>query len=213
MNRILLAASAVFASMLLGVNARAGIFDGIRVGAVGGLTSSETSVKSFDTKTISAYHAGVALQIPLIGKLSIQPELLYQVKGSSFNTEGGTLGGWAGSMDIKNGYLELPVQIQWGPDLLLFRPYVLAEPFLGYQLNSKVNNSELKSLESGMNRLEYGLGVGFGIELWRLQLSAKYYWNYGNLYKDGSISKDLFKEAINGGSNFNGLAFSLAVFF
>ena len=126
------------------------------------------------------------------------------------------------------GYIELPLQLQWGPDLLLFRPYVLAEPFLGYAIatNSKgktqldVSASSSSFKESGMSRLEYGFGLGGGIEIWRIQLSAKYFWNFGSLYdQGGSVGgtadavAQTVKSAFGDKKSFNGIMFSLGLMF
>ena len=39
---------------------------------------------------------------------------------------------------------------------------------------------------TGLNRLEYGLGLGIGIDVWKLQVIGRYNWNFGVLgnYKD-----------------------------
>ena len=34
-------------------------------------------------------------------------------------------------------YVEVPVNIQWGPDLLIARPFVFASPFIGYNLKNR----------------------------------------------------------------------------
>ena len=34
----------------------------------------------------------------------------------------------------------------------------------------------------GKERFEYGLGIGAGINVWKLQLIARYNWNFGSLY-------------------------------
>ena len=35
--------------------------------------------------------------------------------------------------------------------------------------------------ESGINRWEYGLGVGIGLEVWKFQVIGRYNWNFGSL--------------------------------
>ena len=109
-------------------------------GIVGGYTSSSLKMREMSFKSSAGIHAGVAYNLPLGAGFNLQPMLLYNVKG--FNWEGSNtdvLKEQAG----KFGYVELPVQLQWGPDLLLQRPYILAEPFVGYAVTgSKVINSE-----------------------------------------------------------------------
>ena len=92
-----------------------------RLGIVAGFTSSSSTVKDVDTKSISLYHAGLAFEIPLGGGFAIQPEAIYQVKGMSLSNWGNsTSKDVRNSFETKVGYLEVPVQIQWGPDLLAF---------------------------------------------------------------------------------------------
>jgi hypothetical protein len=123
-------------------------------------------------------------------------------------------------MDV--GYLELPVSVQWGPDLLLFRPFLDVTPFVGYAVNSTIKTEALNALEVvtkndwdgfSMNRFSYGLGLGGGIEVWRLQFICRYNWNFGPLFDaDGALNvqpvNELFKD-----KNFGGVTLSLAFMF
>ena len=212
MKRLFLTAVAAVAVMVSGLNAGAQV----KVGVLGGFTSSSTKASDISTESVSLYHAGLAAKVSLPYNLAIQPQLVYQVKGTAVD----------GSVDfsMKTGYVEVPVQLQWGPDLLVCRPYVLAEPFVGYAVNVKSVASvagvekivkDFKDLN--LNRFEYGLGVGAGVEFWRLQLAVKYFWNFGELTgeaKDlaGAISGAAY-DAISDGKSFSGINVSLALFF
>jgi hypothetical protein len=181
-------------------------------GIIGGLTSSKSSIKDVDASSLSLYHIGLTAEIPIVSGLYIQPSLLYQVKGTSVDNLDDAE--WE-DFEMKVGYLELPVQIQWGPDLGFFRPYAFAEPFVGYRLGSS-NDGEAKTIKSELKKVEYGLGVGAGIDFWKLQFSLKYYWNFGDIYGSGNIPDtvgDTVRDAVNNGNNFNGVAFSVAVLF
>ncbi len=189
-----------------------------RVGIIGGFTSSSTSIKEVDNKSVSLYHVGLTAEIPLFGGLAIQPSVLYQVKGLSADKWGSSsVSETVGSFETKVGYLEVPVQIQWGPDLLAFRPYVFAEPFIGYRLGQNTEGVFADGLKDSLKKFEYGLGVGGGVEVWKLQLSIKYFWNFGDIYdKGGNLidsSKDAVRDAVNNGNNFNGIMASVAFFF
>lgn len=175
-------------------------------GVVGGFTSSELKFKNVNKTSIAGYHAGVAYNLPLISGLAIQPELLYNVKGTSL-----------ASFKTSLGYVELPVQLQWGLDLLLLRPYIFAEPFIGYAVNWSVKESttslgadlDLNRLNS---RMEYGLGIGGGIDVYnRIQLSFKYFWNF----EDCGLGDypGMIKDHITERKSFDGFALSVGVFF
>ena len=202
-----------------------------RLGIVAGFTSSSSTVKDVDTKSISLYHAGLAFEIPLGGGFAIQPEAIYQVKGMSLSNWGNsTSKDVRNSFETKVGYLEVPVQIQWGPDLALFRPYVFAEPFIGYGINvsNKIDIAGIADKEkrqewadNAMKRLEYGCGFGIGLDFWMLQLSVQYFMNMGGLADDnGKITTDAANEAIKAvvnnaydKNNFNGIKVSAVLFF
>ena len=149
----------------------------------------------------------------------VVPALLYQTKGTKLSDA--NIDNF--KLNAKVGYLEVPVQIQWGPDLLAFRPYIFAEPFVGYGLFAKAKDNragetlKTSSFEkSGLSRWEYGLGLGAGVEVWRFQVSAKYFWNFGSLYSsDGELNQvgQTIKSAFKDGRNFNGVTISLAYMF
>lgn len=210
-----------------------------QLGVVAGFTSSSTNldVQNFDTKSVSLFHVGVAYKLELGMGLAIQPELLYQMKGAELtigDTAKETIANVAGSLETKTGYLELPVEIQWGLDLGIAKPYVFVAPFVGYAVTTKelsegtvqvlglalTSNPEPVTswAESAKNRLEYGIGGGLGVELLgRLQISAQYFQNLGRLYKEGNIqSADAISSAIQNTvkeKNYGGLKISAALFF
>ena len=143
---------------------------------------------------------------------AFQPELLYNVKGFNWNdlNEGDGSAAWD---KAKYGYVEVPLQLQWGIDLVMLRPYAFVEPFAGYAVSGKkwINSGEANKIdfENAKSRLEYGLGVGAGLEVMsKVQLSFKYFWNFENAQSFAEI-KDTVKE----GKSFNGLIFSVGLFF
>ena len=201
---------AVAAALLLCVCASAQ-----KVGIVGGFTSSELKLKNIEKSSVAQYHVGLAYNQPLILGFAIQPEIIYNVKGTSFDQLQG-LADFKATM----GYVEVPVQIQWGVDLLVAKPYVFAEPYVGYAVNGKweanvaslltpsgdVDMSELDS------RWEYGFALGFGVNvLSRIQLSAKYFWNFDDCKIDQYT--DQIKQNISEKKGFTGVAISAAIFF
>ncbi|MGM9741917.1 MAG: porin family protein [Candidatus Cryptobacteroides sp.] len=190
-----------------------------RAGLTAGFTSSSSNSKRWDANSIGRYHFGFTAQLPIALGFAIQPSVLYQAKGTKLN------GAEAETSDInaKVSYLEIPVQVQWGPDLVAFRPYVFVEPFVGYGLHAKAKSTEdgtsvkTTSFEkAGLARWEYGASLGAGIDVWKLQASVKYYWNFGSLYNESGKMNDVgsqIKDAFKDGRNFNGVTISIAYFF
>ncbi|MBR1575578.1 MAG: PorT family protein [Bacteroidales bacterium] len=198
MKRLFVAALA----LLLSVGAFAEGF-----GLVGGFTSSQMEMKDVNFKSSAGIHAGLAYNLPLGAGFALQPELLYNVKGFNWGAE---------SSDVlkekaKFGYVELPVQLQWGLDLVMLRPYVLAEPFVGYAVSGKkvLGGTEAKVDWEGMkSRLEYGLGIGAGIEVYnRIQVAFKYYWNFEDATQWNQVSDKVKAKS------FSGLVFTAGIFF
>ena len=195
----------------------------VHFGVTGGITSTQTvadlKAVGFDKAAISDWNAGVALKFKDILGLSIQPSLIYASKSNVVGEEGD-------AQSVKSNYLQLPVQVQYGINLFGIRPYIFAEPFLGYCLSTSV--ADVASAEtaqwSGFGDLEYGLGAGIGVNLWFLQVSVRYSWGLG---KVGDFDFDKVKESVgekavglidsyknNSLDNmFNGLSISAAIFF
>ena len=190
----------VLTALFIGVAASA------QVGVIAGVTSTTTDINAardaLKAGDITLYHIGLTSKMDL-GAITLQPSLIYNVKGTQLSeaTAGGDY-----TADFKTGYLELPVQLQLGLNLGGFRPYVFAEPFVGFA----ITNEFTKSFETALgtetetsdasnqwenigtdlkDRLEYGVGAGVGIDLLNsLQISVRYYWNMGQLY-NGEANK------------------------
>ena len=98
--------------------------------------------------------------------------------------------------------------MQWGINIAgAVRPYGFVEPFVGYGITNeeKISNftgeNSKDAWDNVKNRLEYGVGVGFGVEvLSHLQVSVRKFWNIGNLYDENGETFKTFKEAINKGA-------------
>jgi hypothetical protein len=167
-------------------------------GIIGG--ASFTNIRDVSSGLTTSYHAGLTYKFDLPFGFAVQPSLLYHAKSSNVETalsEGG-------SFDLKAGYLELPVSIQWGPDLILFRPFLDVTPFVGYGLNNDIEGWKTNDWDN-LQRLEYGVGLGVGMDIWKFQLIGRYNWNFGQLFTTNSI---LPKDA-----NFGGVTLSLAFLF
>ncbi len=115
-----------------------------RFGVSGGMTFSEGNTLG---------HIGVTWQQKVAMGFSFQPSVLFNMKGM----EGSQIGS-----------VEVPVAVQWGPDLLLFRPYVEFVPFVGVNI-----------FGNGVQptKMECGFGLGGGLEIWKIQVDARYNWN------------------------------------
>jgi len=139
-------------------------------GIKGGVTFDNFSYKD-DKKELSidratGWQAGVLLQVkvPVIG-IGVQPEVLYTVHKAHVTNAVGK--------DEMNSisYVEVPINLQWGPSIPLLRPYVEVGPYFGYAVSIK--GDELKDR---IEKTDWGIGVGIGLEVWKFQLGARYTW-------------------------------------
>lgn len=121
----------------------------IKYGVVGGATF--TDMKNVEVGTQTGWHLGATAQIDLPLGFAVQPSLIYNSKVDST--------------------VEVPVSLQWGPDLLIFRPFVEVAPYVGYKFTSTAG-------------LEYGVGLGGGLEVWRFQASCRYNWNLESAFNN-----------------------------
>jgi len=197
-----------------------------RMGVVGGLTTSNLAYDQLDASSVKGFHAGLTFKQPLFLGFTLQPSVLYTAKGSSLNytisesSLSSTIQSVTFDTDMK--YLEVPVQLQWGLDLIVARPYIFVEPFVGYALSGEYNFESLSTtLSEGIDmsqldgRLEYGFGIGAGLEIMdRFQVSFKRYWNYENLDVQGMSSYlDTVSSDLQDKKSFDGMTLSVALFF
>ena len=203
----------IVASLLVAVSAHA------QLGVIAGITSAQTKFDNVDAAIAEAqnatqYHVGLTYKLGLGNFIAIQPAILYNVKGSKVSAVGGL-----GDFDFKSGYLEVPVQLQVGMGLGdLARVYAIAEPFVGMQLTSEMleKTKDLSDVDFA-EKLEYGFGLGAGIELIKhVQVSVRYFWNLGGV-QDSQVNSaaaalDLLKDTASS-KNANGVMASVALLF
>ena len=213
----ILAVAALFASMAV-ANAQ-------QFGVIGGMTSSRLDTsEEVNAKNMTLYHAGVVYKADLGAGFALQPMLTYQVKGADMEREFSDINKVVKS---KTGFAELSLGLQWGIDLLAFRPFVFAEPFVGYMLTGNESFSlagssvSIDSIDNAINdaknKLEYGFGLGAGLEITsHIQLSCQVFQNLGKLYDQGQFDTGALegiKPSYEKIKNYQGIKFSLAILF
>lgn len=182
-----------------------------RYGVIGGINFSTANIKNLNRGTMTQWHAGLTYKLDLPLGFSLQPSLVYNVKGAKVSGE-------LTKFDLSMGYLELPVSLQWGPDLLLFRPFLDVTPYIGYAVSNKFSAPGVEPVRNNwkdyaLQRFEYGMGLGIGLEIWRFQVIGRYNWNFGSLYDAKVQNTDgLIKNAFDG-KNFGGITLSVAFLF
>lgn len=181
MRKFIFAAAFFLMSLCFADNISAGNF-----GVFGGANFHTYSPKGIGSQTLTEWNAGIVYKCNLPLGFQIHPALAYNVKAATAEST---------NLDLSVGYVEFMASVQWGPDLILFRPYLEVSPFVGYGLNEWSGNT---SAWNSLNRLEYGVGLGGGLQIWRFQIGARYNWTLPE---------------IKGPADFNGVTLSLTYFF
>jgi hypothetical protein len=204
MKRILMIVLAVF--LLAGISASAQA----KWGVTAGLNFNTSKFTEVDVKARTGWNAGATLLVDLPLGFSLQPSLVYHEKSANLTEK----------VSQTMGYIELPVSVQWGPELLIFRPFLDVTPYVGYALSNKFSAS-VAGIDlsdegwKGKERFEYGLGLGAGVNVWKLQFIARYNWNFGSLYnvEGWDDIKPHLKDLNSKSENFGGVTLSLAFLF
>ena len=205
MKKVLFIA-ALFASMVA-ANAQ-------QFGVIGGMTLStvDGAAKPDENKAMFLYQAGVVYKMDLGAGFAVQPSLTYQVKGANLKQNN--------DVTTKTGFAELGIGAQWGPDLLAFRPYLFVEPFVGYGVggyeSQRLANADYSKKDvatDARNKLEYGVGAGFGVEIAsHVQISWQLFRNMGKLYQEDKLTAG-YESPYAHLKNYQGMKVSLAILF
>lgn len=169
-------------------------------GIVAGYTSSTTRLKdaAAEVKSANLWHAGVAYKLKF-GLLAIQPAITYNMKGTSIINDAGE------TTQYRTGYVEASAGVQLGFDLLVARPFVVAEPFIGYQVTG--NEAAVRDIT---NKLDWGFGIGIGADVLKhLQLRVEWFKNLGAL---SNASGDAAVAALKD-TNYQGIKITAGLFF
>lgn len=179
-------------------------------GVTAGMNFNTAKISDVRLEAKAGWNVGVSCLVDLPLGFSVQPSLVYIQKGADYSVID------ALSMEQKVGSINLPVSVQWGPDLIVARPFLDVTPYLGYSLMNKLEGGlagVIKGETSLKNAFEYGVGVGAGINVWKVQAIVRYNWNFGtlgNLADFRNIEIGDFKVE---NETFGGVSVSLAYFF
>ena len=121
----------------------------IKFGAKGGLNfASVSGDNSKDKDVVTSFNFGILSEIPVSGKFSFQPELMYSGQGYSFNNN-----------TIALSYLNIPLI---GKYYLTKGLSVEAGPQVGFLLAAKNEKTDVKN---SFNTFDFGVNFGLGYKL------------------------------------------------
>ena len=177
------------------------------VGVLAGVCFSNSQQYQGENPAPGRFTGGFAVNVDLPAGFTIQPAVQFVMKQAYFSEN---------SNYVRN-VIEVPVSFQWGPDLMICRPFLDVTPYAGlmigndtgYYMSQGQPLTRFTNVE-GRKRFEYGLGVGGGIDVWRLRFIARYFWNFGSMFEDRQITNVSGYKF--GNDNFKGLTLTMAFF-
>lgn len=171
-------------------------------GIQGGFVSS--GFRGLDVKNLPGWDAGATMLMHMPLFFSLQPSVVYE--RSRLNVP---VPEYEGSVAVAQNLITVPVALQWGPDLGMFRPFIQAVPYMSVNLKSAPEQGldVWETVCSEVRKFQYGFGIGAGLEIWKIQLSFRYNWGMGTWADVRNADMNLSNR------KYNSLNVSLAIFF
>ena len=166
MKKLFLTAVAVFA---FGFTNAQEIKFGVKAGLnMASLSGGDAYYGSYGRK--AGFHVGGLAEIKINDKFSVQPELLYSLKGADFNFGFGGFGLGLPSNKLNLTYIDLPVMVKFYPIERLSAELGPNVAFLmsakGSKYNSVTDTTDPNGdVKDSYNTVDYGMNIGAGYEL------------------------------------------------
>jgi opacity protein-like surface antigen len=183
MKKLILTLTVVF--LLFGYKA----YCEVDFGVIAGVNSSSLKIEpaeDFDVEGRTTFGAGLFMNLQANDFLSLQVTPMYLQKGGNAKVDFDFLD----YTEYRADYLEIPILIRLNFDAGMIKPYLLAGPSLGFQLNSTYLNSDGEEVDISNDTknldLSLVLGAGLEIELDNLSLFGQLTYNHGLSNLDNS---------------------------
>lgn len=203
MKRLLIAVASLL--LICSVQASAQGF-----GVTAGMNFNSTKIEDVKTDAKAGWNIGVTYGLDLPLGFSVQPSLVFIQKAADYSPVD------AVTAVQKVSSINIPVSVQWGPDLIVARPFIDVTPYLGYSMSNKLKGNLagiVKGETSLANAFEYGVGLGAGLNVWKLQAIVRYNWNFGTLGKLSDFKDLQIGDFKTENETFGGISVSVAFFF
>ena len=186
-------------------------------GVTAGINTNSTKVQDIQTAPRTGFNVGLTYSLDLPLGLSVQPSIVYTHKSANLSLTGvGVLDALVSNKVFQNvGSLNVPVSVQWGPNLIVARPFLDITPYIGYTLSNNIKGmaGDVKSVLEGEKSLDYGVGLGGGIHVWKLQAIVRYNWSFGTMGNLEGFTELELGDLKNADRVYGGLSVNLAYFF
>jgi hypothetical protein len=175
MNKIwkTLAIGAVVAMLVLPRMATADVKFGIKGGVNVANVNGNFADNVTNWKSRVGFCAGIFLEFNFGRILTIQPEVLYTMKGADATLAEGVL---TGTGKLRFDYLEIPILLKVRIPTGDVHPFVFAGPAIGFNLKAAFQDITGSSSDvAGMNKVDYSAVFGGGLQLGRsIHIDARY---------------------------------------
>ena len=177
-----------------------------KFGIKGGLNLTNLYVADVSTEHMKAgFNAGVFAKLPVTRGFSIQPELLYSLKGAKEDYNNFVQG--SGEYRFNLGYMELPLLavVNIAPNFSIH-----AGGYAAYLVNANIKNVNdqgtvvgATDLSTGdFNRWDFGLAGGAAFDIQNFTIGARYNYGLSHIGKNDNLTGALTKNSKNAGFNF-----------
>jgi hypothetical protein len=173
-----------------------------KLGIKGGLNLTTLYSSDVSTDHMKAgFNAGIFAKLPVTRGFSIQPEILYSLKGAKSNYDNFVQG--SGEYRFNLGYIEVPVLavVNLGSNFNIH-----AGGYAAYLVNANVKNVSNGQIQgatelntSDFNRWDFGLAGGVGFDIENFTLGARYNYGLSHIGKSGNLAGELAGNSKNAG--------------
>jgi len=147
-------------------------------GIVAGQNMATIKSKKNDSQDIiTGLVGGLAAQIVWPKGFVLQPEVLYSQKGCLFTGSG---------IMYDIDYAEVPIKVMYRLHMAQVKPFAFVAPYGAYTIRLTENGNQTNddTYSSQINKLDYGIGIGAGFDVWKVQLSFKYTWGFAQVLNE-----------------------------
>lgn len=138
----------------------------------------------------TGFVGGAFCKIPLKFYLSVRPELLFNMKGATFNFPSNVVG-QTDKISFATNYMELPISFDFDlPYFLDFHAGVQGSYLISK--NIKVNGTEIEN-DDNFNGGEFGWHVGAGVDIGNIGIHVRYQQSLTSFYDTLLFGMDEFE--------------------
>lgn len=140
-------------------------------GFQGGVSLNKYTTMAELKSNIAGWHAGVTLLVKMPAFFAFQPAVQFERSNADVPVDNNSVA------RFNVNTLNIPLALQWGPDLGFCRIFAEAAPYVDINLAAKLSDTDMKD---SIKKAQFGMGAGLGVDIWRIQLKVRYNWGFGD---------------------------------